>query len=115
MRLFSPLQRNHPVAATTPLHYTPSGRVGWHAPLKVAVYGGVTSALLALVYAALIRYNPFVYVSFIATAVFGCALGVTATHSAEAGLSRSRTFNLMCSACAWLIARQRLILVVARR
>lgn len=83
------------MSASPNLHYIPSGRIGWQAPFKVVVYGGIASAVLALIYAGLIRYNPFVYVSFIATAVFGAALGITTSLFADAGLSRSRAFNLL--------------------
>jgi hypothetical protein len=77
------------------LRYAPSGRVAWQAPFKVFVYGGLAATILAVIYAAVVRYNPFVYLSFIATLAFGVGLGVAAATTAEAGLSRSRRFNLV--------------------
>jgi hypothetical protein len=74
-------------------YYVPSGRIAWHAPLKLAVYGGLGAAVLAAVYALVIRYNPLVYFSFIATLLFGACLGLAAASACEAGLSRSRPFN----------------------
>lgn len=80
-------------ATALPAAYRPSGRVGWQAPLKVAVYGGFGAAVLAAVYALVIRYNPFIYFSFLATLGFGALLGSMAGSAADAGFSRSRAFN----------------------
>lgn len=74
-------------------HYVPSGRVAWHAPLKVLIYGGAAAAVLSLIYTLIIRYNPLIYFSCLATFAFGGLLGLAAVKASEAGLSRSRAFN----------------------
>ncbi|NTX26656.1 hypothetical protein HT746_05795 [Burkholderia pyrrocinia] len=80
-----------------PRYYVFSGRVGSEAPLRVFLFGGFGAALLAAIYAVVIRYNPFVYVSFIATVFFGMAVGTLAVMTAESGRSRSRSFNLLAA------------------
>lgn len=74
-------------------YYAPSGRIAWHAPVKLAIYGGLGAAVLAAIYSLVIRYNPLIYFSFIATLLFGACLGLAAASACEAGLSRSRPFN----------------------
>ena len=80
-------------AATLSTTYVPSGRIAWHAPLKLVAYGGLGAVLLAAVYTVVIRYNPLIYFSCIATFIFGALLGIAAASAAEAGHSRSRAFN----------------------
>ncbi len=80
-------------AATPPTHYHPSGRVAWHAPIKVLVFGGLGAAAVAAVYTLVIRYNPLVYFSCLATMAFGVLVGAVAAAACEAGKSRSRAFN----------------------
>jgi hypothetical protein len=74
-------------------HYVASGRISWQSPWKVLVFGGLTATAFAALYTVVIRYNPLVYLSFLATVGFGAALGVTAATWAEAGQSRSQAFN----------------------
>ncbi len=74
-------------------HYLPSGRIAWHAPLMLALVGGVGAAVLAAVYTLLIRYNPLIYISVFATIGFGALLGGVAQRACKAGQSRSRAFN----------------------
>ena len=88
-----------PAAASSTRYYVPSGRIAWHAPIKLVAYGGLGAVVLAAIYSLVIRYNPLVYFSFLATLLFGACLGLAAASASEAGLSRSRPFN------AFLVAR----------
>lgn len=80
--------------STIARYYVPSGRVAPSAPLSVALLGGLGALLCASLYAVVIRYNPFVYFSVIATVVFGLAIGVVASSAAQHGKSRSTLFNV---------------------
>ncbi len=91
-------------AAGLPDHYQPSGRVAWHAPIKVLVFGGLGAAALAAVYTLVIRYNPLIYFSCLATMGFGLLLGAVAGAACEAGQSRSRAFNAAAGMVVGLIA-----------
>lgn len=97
--------------AALPAHYQPSGRIAWYAPIKVLVFGGPGAVALAAVYTLVIRYNPLIYFSCLATIGFGVLLGAVAAGACETGLSRSRAFNagagfvvgLMALWCHWLM------------
>lgn len=78
---------------TLPTHYLRSGRVAWHAPLKLLLIGGPGAALLAAVYTLIVRWNPLIWFTCIATVGFGVLLGLAATMACTAGQSRSRAFN----------------------
>jgi hypothetical protein len=51
--------------------------------------GGGAAALLAVVYAFLQAYNPFIYINFLATLGFAYAMGYAATFGARLGKLRS--------------------------
>ncbi len=78
-------------------YYVRSGRIGALAPLHVLFNGGAHVAVLAALYALVVRYNPFIYFSFIATVLFGALVGFAAAAAAQAGRSRSLPFNLLAA------------------
>jgi hypothetical protein len=80
-------------------YYTQSGRISWKSPIKPLITGLPWVILLAALYAVVIRYNPFIYFSFIATALFAALVGIGATMSAQSALSRSRLFNTAMGVC----------------
>ncbi len=73
--------------------YTPSGRFEGRAVVNTLVFGGLGAVILGALYGLVSRYNPFVYVSFIATLAFGFLLGLVATRAAQSGASRSTPFD----------------------
>jgi len=77
------------------IYYVRSGRVGVRALLYIVFAGGLGVVVLAALYAVVIRYNPFVYFSFLATLIFGTMIGIAGSMAAQAGHSRSMT--LICS------------------
>ncbi|MFC5475515.1 hypothetical protein [Paraherbaspirillum soli] len=79
-------------------YYKASGRVSVTAPLRLLWPGAVPTAILAGIYTLVIRYNPFIYFSFIATLIFGVGLAVIASMATEAGKSRSVYFDLFATA-----------------
>ncbi len=88
---------------TKPNYYTPSGRIAWHAPVKLVVYGSLSAMVLAALYAVVVCYNPVVYFSFLATLGFGAGLAVAASSVTEAGHSRSRGFNVFAGLFVGLV------------
>jgi hypothetical protein len=80
-------------------YYLQSGRISWKSPIKPLLTGLPWVILLAALYALVIRYNPFIYFSFIATALFAALVGIGATMSAQSALSRSRSFNTVMGIC----------------
>jgi len=82
----------------TNTYYQPSGRISWKTPFRPLLTGLPWVILLAGIYACVIRYNPFVYVSFIATIALGVATGVVAVLNAQSALSRSRAFDTILAA-----------------
>lgn len=90
-------------AAASTRYYVPSGRVAWHAPLQLAIIGAVSAALLAAVYTLVIRYNPLIYISCLATIGFGALLGGAARWACQSGRSRSRAFNAFAGLAVGLL------------
>ncbi|WGS51635.1 hypothetical protein LFL96_09100 [Paraburkholderia sp. D15] len=78
-------------------YYVRSGRVGASAPLYVLLGGGIGVAIVAALYAVVIRYNPFIYFSFLATLLFGGLIGFIAVQASQAGKSRSLPFDLFAA------------------
>lgn len=81
----------------TTKYYVRSGRVGASAPLYVLLGGGIGVAIVAALYAVVIRYNPFIYFSFLATLLFGALIGFIAVQATQAGKSRSLPFDLFAT------------------
>ncbi len=75
------------------LYCRSSGKVPWTAPLKVLTHSVPRIAVMAVVYAAVVRYNPLVYFSVVATLIFGVYAGLVSQEAAQKGNSRLRSFD----------------------
>lgn len=71
--------------------YAPSGQMPPRGILMVLLIGGLASAVAGGIYAALIWYNPFIYVNFLGSAAFAFLLGVAGTTGVKIGHLRSPT------------------------
>ena len=81
--------------------YKSSGKVSWRAPLRVLTVALPLSAFCAAIYAVVVRYNPLVYFTVLASLAFGACVGMAAQISAEKGNSRNRRFDV---AAAFLLS-----------
>ncbi|MDX2023222.1 MAG: hypothetical protein SF187_23515 [Deltaproteobacteria bacterium] len=84
--------------------YKTSGKVSWRAPLLVLTVALPISALCAGIYALVVRYNPFIYFTVLASLAFGACVGLVAQMTAEKGNSRNRRFDVAASLCAAIFA-----------
>jgi hypothetical protein len=78
--------------------YSHSGTIPIGGALMCLVGSAVATALLAVVYALVIRFIPFVYLNFLATLGFGLAMGFMVALLGKLGKIRSKAFMLF----AWL-------------
>ena len=78
--------------ASEPLYYRHSGHVGVVGPILMIVFGTVCAVVLGAIYGYLIAYNPFVYVNFFATMVYGGGCGVAVSVAAKIGKVRRAGF-----------------------
>jgi hypothetical protein len=82
------------LSATLPSSYRPSGRIAWYAPIAVLALGLPAALVLAAIYSLIVRYNPLVYFTCLATFAFGGLLGAVVAKACKLGVSRSRAFNM---------------------
>jgi hypothetical protein len=79
--------------------YSHSGIIPIGGALLCLVGSAVATALVAVVYALIIRFIPFVYLNFLATLGFGLAMGFMVAVLGKFGKIRSKAFILF----AWLL------------
>ena len=79
--------------------YTPSGVVPIGGALLTIVGSLIPAAILAVVYALIVHWVPFVYLNFLATMGFGFAMGICVTVLSSMGKIRSPLFVRF----AWLL------------
>lgn len=72
--------------------YAPSGAVPLVGGLLTVGGGLLSAALLAFVYALIIRWIPFIYLNFLATLGFGMGMGIVIAMLASMGKIRSPLF-----------------------
>lgn len=70
-------------------YYAPSGGLSVAAFITVPLLGLIAAAILAYGYAYLSVYNPFIYVTALATMAFGAGVGLAAGLGARLGKVRS--------------------------
>jgi hypothetical protein len=87
----------------TDRYYRSSGRVPFGAILLMQLAGGLTAALCAAIYAAIEWWNPFIYLTFLATFVFGFATGYAVNAAARIGKVRSRMFTGLIGTAAGIL------------
>jgi hypothetical protein len=73
-------------------YYRSSGAVPFKGTLLMLLAGTVAAAVFSFIYALVNRYNPFIYVTFVATIVFAAAIGAGVHWGASAGAVRNRMF-----------------------
>jgi hypothetical protein len=69
--------------------YKHSGSVGALAPVYVTALGLVTAGVLGVVYAYVINWIPFIYVTFLATLALGFGMGIAVGFAAKLGKVRN--------------------------
>ncbi|HWW04675.1 hypothetical protein [Collimonas sp.] len=84
--------------------YKASGRIAVAAPFRLLWLGALPTAVLAAIYTLVIRYNPFIYLSCIATVLFGVSVAFMASMVAEDGKSRSIYFDFFATSTLVLFA-----------
>ena len=88
--------------AANPLYYEHSGHFGIFGQLLMIVFGGATAIVLGALYGYLLWYNPFVYVNFIATIVYGALCGMSVGLAAKWGKMRNAAMVLLFGLAAGL-------------
>jgi hypothetical protein len=83
-------------------YYRPSGAVPFVGTLLMLLCGGAAAAVLSFVYGLLTAYNPYVYVTFLATVLFGLGMGAAVVAGAVVGNVRNRAFVAVVAACVGL-------------
>ena len=84
--------------------YQHSGRCGvWGVPMASGV-GLLAGLVLALVYVYVISWIPILYVSFLATAGFGAAIGAAVAYGARWGRMRNTLIATMVAGLTALVA-----------
>lgn len=78
----------------TASYYKNSGIVPPLAPILMFTIGAGLIWVLAFVYAYATAYIPFIYISFILTALFGLSIGVIVNLCGNFGKARNATFSL---------------------
>lgn len=73
-------------------YYKHSGHIGLIGPLIMIVFGFVSAVVLGTVYGYLIWYNPFVYINFLATMIFGGLCGASVSVAAKFAKVRNDKF-----------------------
>lgn len=76
-------------------YYRNSGAVPFKGTLLMLVAGTLTAAVLSFIYALVDHYNPFIYVTFLATLVLGGGIGGAVYGAARSGAVRSRPFVML--------------------
>ncbi len=76
-------------------YYENSGGVGSLAPPLGLIIGGASAWGLAFVYQLIISWNPFIYINFLISAVFGGGIGYATGFGLEMGKSRHMALNFL--------------------
>ena len=76
-------------------YYEPSGVCPPEAIGFMLGIGFVTALVLGYIYTYISYYNPFIYINFIATIIFGGALGVMVSIAGQMGKNRSPKMGLI--------------------
>lgn len=78
-------------------YYRASGAVPFGGILMMLSGGFVCGLVLSILYALLCWYNPFVYLTFLATFFFGGGIGWSVQAASRAGQVRNKLFNVLVS------------------
>ncbi|WP_299462031.1 hypothetical protein [uncultured Microscilla sp.] len=78
----------------TASYYKNSGIIPPLAPVLMLTLGVAATWVMAFIYAYAIAYIPFIYISFILTAIFGLGIGVTVNLCGQFGKARNTTFTM---------------------
>ena len=92
------------------IYYKHSGHIGVVGPLFMTVVGFVSAVVLGAIYGYLIWYNPFIYVNFFATMIYGGLCGAAVGLAAKYAKVRSGWFvplfglavGLFCLYTGWV-------------
>lgn len=85
-------------------YYRDSGAVPFGGTVLMLVCGIVTAAVLSFIYAFLDYYNPFIYVTFLATAVVGLGVGMAVNVGATLGKVRSPLYARLVGVLSGFLA-----------
>jgi len=95
-----------PCKAIAPnFYYLQSSRISWKSPIKPLLTGLPWVILLAALYVLVIRYNPFIYFSFIATAWFAALVGIGANFNTLIARYRTSKDQEMKKQKEWFLER----------
>lgn len=89
---------------TAERYYKNSGAVPFVGTLLMIVLGMIAGGLLAAGYGALCHYNPYIFLTFVGTLIFGAGVGGAVRLGAWAGKVRNRTFVLIVGGVLGLIS-----------
>ncbi len=92
------------------IYYTHSGHIGVVGPPFMTVVGFVSAVVLGAVYGYLVWYNPFIYINFFATLIYGGLCGAAVGLAAKYAKVRSGWFvalfglavGLFCLYTGWV-------------
>ncbi|MEW4530869.1 YrzE family protein [Maioricimonas sp. JC845] len=84
-------------------YYRNAGVVPFKGTMMMLIAGGLVAIVLSFVYAVIDYYNPFIYFTFIATAILGAAIGGAVHWGGNAGAVRNRGFRLIVGIACGLI------------
>ncbi|MFG0335438.1 MAG: YrzE family protein [Maioricimonas sp. JB049] len=84
-------------------YYRNAGAVPFKGTMMMLIAGGLTAIVLSFVYAVVDYYNPFIYFTFIATALLGAAIGGAVSWGGTVGAVRNRGFRLLVGIACGLI------------
>ncbi len=73
-------------------YYAPGGAVPMLGTLMMQVLGLISAFVLAVIYAAVSHYNPYIFLNFIAMGIFGAGVGFTVYFGAKIGKVRNPMF-----------------------
>ncbi|QDU35744.1 hypothetical protein Mal4_00260 [Maioricimonas rarisocia] len=84
-------------------YYRNAGAVPFKGTMMMLIAGGLTAIVLSFIYAVIDYYNPFIYFTFIATAILGAAIGGAVRWGGTVGAVRNRGFRLLVGIFCGLI------------
>jgi hypothetical protein len=84
--------------------YSHSGKFGVHGPAMALVAGAMLAFPLGLVYSYLIKFIPFIYLNFLATAGYGLLFGFITQKLLKLGKVRNNTVALLTATFVGLLA-----------
>lgn len=76
-------------------YYRNAGVVPFKGTMLMLIAGGLTAIVLSFVYALIDYYNPFIYFTFVATAILGAVIGSAVYWGGTVGAVRNRGFRLL--------------------